>query len=110
MPPKHKLIKDAKQSLREHGAETQLQVTNQRQIQSILRPRSAEPEIQAYRSSSHINQAHQSLIPIQTRKQAVAAVVPMTPTIVTVMQMMSVMLDHPNNHVQSCPQFISHTV
>jgi len=57
MPPKHKLIKDAKQSLREHGAETQLQVTNQRQIQSILRPRSAEPEIQAYRSSSHINQA-----------------------------------------------------
>ncbi len=38
MPQKHKLIENTKKSLREHGAETQLQVTKQRHIQSIYVP------------------------------------------------------------------------
>jgi hypothetical protein len=47
MPPKRK-ISNAK-VLREHGAETQLQPLIQNSFRSILRQRSAEPELESYR-------------------------------------------------------------
>jgi hypothetical protein len=61
MPPKRK-ISNAK-VLREHGAETQLQPLIQNYFRSILRQRSAEPELESYRSRSYsnltMNQNHQ---------------------------------------------------
>ena len=53
MPPKRK-ISNAK-VLREHGAETQLQPMMQNSLRSILRQRSAEPELSTYRSRSQSN-------------------------------------------------------
>jgi hypothetical protein len=53
MPPKQKVANA--RVIREHGAETQLQPIMQNSLRSILRQRSAEPELSSYRSRSHLN-------------------------------------------------------
>jgi hypothetical protein len=53
MPPKRKIF-NAK-VLREHGAETQLRPLIQNSFRSILRQRSADTELESYRSRSYSN-------------------------------------------------------
>jgi len=53
MPPKRKLSNA--RVIREYGAETQLQPMMQNSLRSILRQRSAEPELSSYRSRSQSN-------------------------------------------------------
>jgi hypothetical protein len=53
MPPKRKLSNA--RVIREYGAETQLQPMMQNSLRSILKQRSAEPELSSYRSRGYSN-------------------------------------------------------